>query len=155
MRPRHFALAATLALLGAQAFAQTPATTDSASGIRPGHVVGVGASEPASSRSSNITAGDTKSMIAPTLPAPNVGIDATPFEYLRAARASLLAGQTGQAQQALEMAETRVLGRVVPPGQVTGPIDSQFVTQIRDARRALSAGDSPAAITLIDRALAG
>ena len=82
-------------------------------------------------------------------------MDATPFEFLRAARASLVSGQTGKAQQALEMAETRALARVVPAGQMTGPSDSQFVSHIRDARRALSVGDSPAAITLIDRALAG
>lgn len=154
MRPRHIALAATLALLGAQAFAQTP-PSNSVSGARPGHVVGVGASEPSSSRASNITPRDTKSVIAPTLPAPDLGMDAPAIEYVRAARASLMAGQTGRAQQALEMAETRLLDRVVPPGRMTGPIDSPLVTQIREARRALADGNSPAAITLIDRALAG
>lgn len=152
MRPRQFAVAATLALIALPAFAQTMPTVD---GARPGHAVGVGASEPSSSRASNITSADTKSTIAPTLPSPDVGLDATPFEYLRSARAALVAGQTGQAQQALEMAETRVLARVVPPGQMTGPMESQFVAQIREARRAIGAGDSPAAISLIDRALAG
>jgi hypothetical protein len=155
MRPRQFALSAALALIALPAFAQTAPVGDPASGIRPGHIVGVGASEPSSARASNINQSDTKSMIAPTLPAPDVGMDATPFEYLRSARASLVAGRTGQAQQALEMAETRVLGRVVPPGQTTGPMDSQFVSQIRDARRSLAEGDSPGAIAKIDRALAG
>ncbi len=152
MRPRQLALAATLALITLPAFTQTMPTVD---GARPGHAVGVGASEPSSARASNISAASTKSTIAPTLPAPDVGMDATPFEYLRSARAALVSGQTGKAQEALEMAETRVLARVVPPGQVTGPIDSQFVTQIREARRALAEGDRPAAISLIDRALAG
>lgn len=152
MRPRQFSFAAIFALIALPVFAQTIPTVD---GARPGHAVGVGASEPSSARSSNITAADTKSTIAPTLPTPDVGLDATPLEYLRSARSALLAGQTGQAQQALEMAETRVLARVVPPGQVTGPMDSQFVTQIRDARRALAEGNRPAAISLIDRALAG
>lgn len=61
MRPRHIALAATVALLGAQAFAQTPPASNSMPGVRPGHVPGVGASEPSSSRASNITPRDTKS----------------------------------------------------------------------------------------------
>ena len=155
MRPRHIALAATVALLGAQAFAQTPPANNSMSGARPGHVPGVGASEPSSSRASNITPRDTKSSIAPTLPAPDLGMDASATEYVRAARASLMAGKTGQAQQALEMAETRLLDRVVPPGGMPAPVDSPMVSQIREARRALADGNSPAAMTLIDRALAG
>ena len=157
MLPRPIALAAAFALIALPALAQTlpSQTMSTVDGARPGHVPGLGTSEPASGRASNITSADTRSMIAPTLPSPDIGLDASPFEYLRSARAALVAGQTGQAQQALEMAETRVLARVVPPGQMTGPMDSQFVTQIRDARRALGAGDSPAAISLIDRALAG
>ena len=157
MLPHPIALAAALALIALPGFAQTlpSPTMSTVDGARPGHAVGVGASEPSSTRASNISSSNSKSTIAPTLPSPDVGIDASPFEYLRSARAALAAGQTGRAQQALEMAETRVLARVVPPGQMTGPMDSQFVTHIRDARRALGAGDNSAAISLIDRALAG
>jgi hypothetical protein len=73
---------------------------------------------------------------------------------LRAARASLVAGHTGQAQQSLEMAETRALDRSVAQGQTSTPSDSQFVSEIRDARHALGSGDRPHAIQLIDVALA-
>jgi hypothetical protein len=83
-----------------------------------------------------------------------VGDDATTRDYLRAARASLVAGRTGQAQQSLEMAETRVLSRSVPQGQVNVPSDSQLVSEIRDARRALGDKDSAHAIQIIDVALA-
>ena len=71
----------------------------------------------------------------------------------QAARASLVAGRTGQAQQSLEMAETRALDRVVPQGQTNAPSDSQIVARIQDARHALGSGDSAHAIQLIDLAL--
>ena len=47
----------------------------------------------------------------PNLPTTLVGPNATPADYLRAAQQSLQAGRTGEAQQALEMAETRLLDR--------------------------------------------
>ena len=74
-------------------------------------------------------------------------------EFLMAARSALMAGRTGQAQQSLEMAETRSLDRSVPQGQTNIPSDSPRVAQIRDARRALGSGDMAQALQLIDLAL--
>jgi hypothetical protein len=153
---RYLSLAA-IGLLGtvaAQAVAQSPSGMDPATGARPGHEPGVGDSLPRSDKASNIEWSDTRSVIAPTLPASAVGNDATTRDYLQTARASLVAGRTGQAQQALEMAETRVLSRSVPPGQVNAPSNSQLVSQIRDARRALGDNNSAHAIQIIDVALA-
>jgi len=135
------------------AWAQTPTGTNPATGTRPGHEIGIGNSLPFSNKASNIVPADTRSRIAPTLPSPVVGENATPRDYLKAARVSLIAGHTGQAQQSLEMAETRALDRSVVQGQTNAQSDSQLVSHIWDARRALGRGDSAHAIQLIELAL--
>jgi hypothetical protein len=109
----------------------------------------------AQTAASNITAADTHSEIAPALPSPALGADAGPREYLRAARASLSTGQTGAAQQALEMAETRALDRSVAQDRAKDPSASPMVAEIRDALKALGDGDRHHAMDLIDQALAG
>jgi hypothetical protein len=154
MRYAYLATAALLGMTVVSALAQAPPMVDTTAGARPGHVAGIGASLPRSDKASNIGSADTRSSIAPTLPASEVDEDAGPYDYLRAARAALVAGRTGQAQQSLEMAETRSLDRSVARGQVA-PIDSRFVSRIQDARHALGDGDSAHAIELIDLALAG
>jgi hypothetical protein len=151
MRVIKFALAALLGLTAMSALAQVPGPN---SGARPGHAPGVGDSLPKSDKASNIQGSDTSSMLAPTLPAPAIGEAAAPADYLRAARAALTAGQTGKAQQSLEMAETRSLDRVLPPGQDIAASNSRLVAQIRDARHALGSGDRAGALAMIDLALA-
>ena len=152
MRYMTFATVALLAMTAHSALAQTPSSVNPATGARPGHEPGVGKSLPRSDKSSNIAPGDTRSNIAPTLPQ-GTGRKCGTQDYLRAARASLVAGHTGQAQQSLEMAETRALDRSVVQGQVA-PVRSGFISQISDARRALGDGNSGHAIELIDIALA-
>ena len=137
--------AALLTLTAISALAQSP-SMDPTTGARPGHEPGVGESLPRSNNSSNIGPSDTRSNIAPTLPPSELGDNATTVAYLREARASFVAGRTGEAQQALEMAETRALER-----RDTG----KLVAQIREARQALGAGNKSGAIALIDIALAG
>jgi hypothetical protein len=110
-------------------------------------------SMPMGTRSSNIDASDTRSMIAPNLPNPSLGPDAGPADYLHAAQASLQAGRTGEAQQSLEMAQTRLLDRSVPMGQTNNPSDNPAVTQISQALRALAAHDRAQAMQLIQSAL--
>ena len=153
MRYVNIATVALLGLTALPALAQAPSGLNPATGARPGHEPGVGESLPLSDKASNIGPADTRSNIAPTLPAPSVGETATTRDYLQAARASLVAGRTGQAQQSLEMAETRALSRSVPQGQTNAPSDSQLVSEIRDGRHALGGGDSAHAIQLIDLAL--
>ena len=153
MRYTNIALTALLSMTAASALAQAPSGPDPATGARPGHQVGVGDSLPRSDKASNITSADTKSDIAPTLPQPGIGENGASRDYLKSARASLVQGRTGQAQQSLEMAETRALDRVVPDGQGSRPSNSQFVSRIEDARHALGRGDRGEAIKLIDSAL--
>ncbi|HVB69554.1 MAG TPA: hypothetical protein VNE67_17030 [Acetobacteraceae bacterium] len=132
-----------------------PGSVAQAPGARPGHEPGVGASYPLSNHASNIRSNDTHSVLAPTLPTPALGPDATVQDYLRAARTALDAGQTGQAQQALEMAETRALDRSVPQGATNAASHSDLVARIGAARRALGAGHRAQAMQRIDAALGG
>ena len=110
-------------------------------GARPGNVIGTGSSLPMSDKASNISPSDTRSVLAPNLPSPPIGENAPIRDYLAAARSALQAGRTGETQQALEMAETRALGRSVPLFHTTSPVDDPLVANIEAALNALSVGD--------------
>jgi len=153
MRYTNVALAALLGMTTASALAQAQSGPGSARGARPGHEIGVGDSLPMSDKASNIMPADTRSDIAPTLPKSGIGANATSRDYLNSARVALMHGRTGQAQQSLEMAETRALDRSVPEGRTGQASDSRFVSRIEDARHALGRGDRANAIKLIDLAL--
>ena len=144
---------AVLSLGTAATRAQTPQPTAPVPFARPGHEPGVGQSLPLSDKASNITASDAKTPIAPTLPDAGLGENASPEDYLRTAREALQAGHTGQAQQALEMAETRMLDRGVVATKAGDPIQSHRISQITSAREALGRGDTSGAILLIGLAM--
>ena len=152
MRYVTFAAAGLLGLAAMQALAQAPSLT-SAAKARAGSDYNQRDSEPHSDRSSNIASSGTRSTIAPTLPMPAIPENATPMEYLRSARESLAGGRTGQAQQSLEMAETRVLARSVSQEKTYIPSDDKLVLRIANALRALGAGDRALAMQIIDTAL--
>jgi hypothetical protein len=152
MRYIYLVSAALLGFTAMQALAQVPA--DPSLGTRAGHEPGIGDSLPRSDNASNIVPADTTSGVAPTLPTSGLGDNAGSQDYLQAARASLVAGNTGQAQQSLEMAETRALDRSVPQSQANQQSNSAFVGLIRDALHSLGGGDCAHAIQLIDLALA-
>src|SRR5271165_6159586 len=139
------ALAVALGL-GAPALAQTQAPPHTPTGARPGNIIGTGQSLPMSNRASNIDQSDTRSTIAPNLPAPPIGQDAPPEAFLQAARGALAAGRTGEAQQSLEMAETRLLDRSVPYNAANVPSRDPRLAIIEQARHALAAGDRAGAI---------
>jgi hypothetical protein len=107
------------------------------------------AAVPVSNAASNITPADTRSTIAPALPAPPVADDAQPIDFLKAAHDALSHGRTGEAQEALERAEARTLDRAVPLFQTSAPIDDPLVAQIRAARLALGSNDPARATQLI------
>lgn len=146
---RVLMLTALIGLATAPAIAQT----DPRTGARVGHEPGVGPSFPLSPHASNTGAGDVRSTIAPTLPEPDVGENATPQQLLLAARASISAGRTGQAQEAMERAQTRLLDRATPLFQTDRPSAHPAVAQISTALRALGAGDRAGAIRAIDAAV--
>ncbi len=89
--------------------------------------------------------------LATSLPAPPATDDIQTL--LLDARQSLQAGRTGEAQEALERAETRALDRSVPAGTerelATGPV----VRAASAAREALESGNVAGAIRIIDAAL--
>ena len=132
--------------------------TRTADGAEPSggwaHAPGTGESGPASASASNIDGADTHSAIAPHLPAPKVADGARADAYLRAAQAELAAHHTGAAQQALEMAETRLLDRSTPVGTGNQPDSAAAIQQLGQARTALAQGDMQAASGAIARALA-
>jgi hypothetical protein len=155
---RALMLAATIGLTCAALPAAPPAlaqgATDPLTGARAGHVPGVGVSLPRSDHMGHTAGAPSRAGVAPTLPQPGLGEDSGPYDYLRAARAAITAGRTGEAQQSLEMAQTRSLDRSVAPGQSIAATDSPFIGQIRAALGALATGDRTRAIALIDVALA-
>ncbi len=73
---------------------------------------------------------------------------------LTAASTALAAGQTGQAQEALEEAETRALDRSVPYNDYNKPVDDPLIDEITEARQALGRGDKDAVQRLIEAAQA-
>jgi hypothetical protein len=128
-------------------------TGDDADSGHWAHQPGTGMSGPASSKASNIGSADTRSTIAPHLPAPAAGDGAGPEVYLRDAAASLDKHQTGAAQQALEMAETRILTRSTPVSTAGQPAQDPMIQNISDARKALGTNDIAGAKAAIQAAL--
>ena len=161
---RSLALSFTVlaGLAGAPAFAQTPVPVtpqgvppgaNPSTGARPGNEIGTGMSLPLGTHASNIDASDTRSVIAPNLPSPAIGPNANAVDYLRAAQSALQAGRTGEAQQSLEMAQTRLLDRSVPMGQTNNSSDNPAVRQVSQALKALATGDRAQTMQLIQSAI--
>ncbi len=138
-----------LSVLAAPALAQSVQPGED--GARPGNVIGTGMSLPRSDTASNLDSRTTRSELAPNLPAPPAGDDIQTL--LLDARRSLKSGQTGEAQEALERAETRALDRSVPAGMQREADGSALVRATADARAALAANDTQGAIRIIDAAL--
>jgi hypothetical protein len=115
---------------------------------RPGH-------EQMSDTASNIVPADTRSDIAPALPVPPVGPNATPEQYLRAAQTALDRHQSGEAQEALERAETRLLDRSTSPDRANAPDERPRIRLITQALDAIGHRDWHAAHQAVDQALTG
>jgi hypothetical protein len=120
---------------------------------RPGNEIGTGQSLPLSNNAGNIGPSDTTTPYAARLPNPGIGDNADPRAYLEAARNALAAGRTGEAQEAMERAETRLLIRSVRPSQANTPSQEPAVQQISEARQALGMGDRSGAMAKLNAAL--
>ena len=70
-----------------------PPGTNPLTGARPGNEAGTGRSLPMSNKASNITDLDTHSVLAPNLPSPPLGENASSRDYLVAARGALAAAR--------------------------------------------------------------
>jgi hypothetical protein len=134
--------AVLLVLIAAPAWAQTaPTPADD----QPGK-------EPLSTSASNITP-DTQRPWAPRLPAPPVPENAPPKDFIQAALNALAAGRTGEAQEAMERAESRVLTRSVRPSRANQPSQQPLVQQLAQARQALGANNRMEAVRILQQAL--
>lgn len=158
---RTLVVATTLlaGLMGTSALAQiAPQGMPAGVAMTPAARVGTnGASDmslPMGGRPGNFNLQDTQAAIAPNLPAPEVGEDAPINAYLRAAEGALATGRTGEAQQALEMAQTRLLDRSVPLGQTNQPSDAPAVRQLSRALQLLAAGDRAGCMSAIQATMA-
>jgi len=109
--------------------------------------------QPVSRQATNLNAQTTRSVISPSLPAPPVGANGDATQFLQAAQAALSRNQTGEAQQALENAETFILNRSVPQGAVNNPDGSPAVHNINAALQALAANDRARSMDLIQQTI--
>jgi len=101
----------------------------------------------------NLNPRTTRSEISPSLPSPGLGPNATATEYLAVADSALSRNHTGEAQAALEDAETYLLNRSVPQGMVNQPDQSPAVQTISNALQALASGDRAQARQLVQQAM--
>ena len=108
---------------------------------------------PISGQASHTPGSTPGSTIAPRLPDPAGGDGGSPEQYLHEADRALVMHKTGLAQQALEMAETRLLDRSTLASQASTPDDDPEVQALRRARRALGQRDVHAAQAAIREAL--
>ncbi len=92
---------------------------------------------PVSNQASHTPGSAPGSEIAPRLPEPAGGDAGSPEQYLHAADRALEMHKTGLAQQALEMAETRMLDRSTLASEVSMPDANPEVRALRQAREAL------------------
>ena len=153
MRQTLLASATLMALACAlPAMAQSYAPDDTG-GEHWAHQPGTGMSGPASTPASNTGYLNSRSTIAPHLPQPAAGENASPEYYLHDAQQALAKRQTGLAQQALEMAETRLLDRSTAPEAASLPDQRPEIAAVSHARHALGAGDIRAASNDIQMAL--
>ena len=108
---------------------------------------------PVSANASNIVPSDTRSITAPRLPSPDA-VGTSPEDFLKAAQRALAAGRTGQAQEALERAQTRLLTRSTSASDASIPDNTPVVRQITEALTALGRRDTAAARQAITTAMA-
>lgn len=113
----------------------------------------LGGTQPMSTVPANNNPQDTHTTWSPSLPPPPVDDDAPPAAFLDAARRAIAANRTGEAQEALERAESRALDRAVKPSAAGTPSGQPLVKQIAHARQLLSAGDRAGAVKVIEKAM--
>jgi hypothetical protein len=88
------------------------------------------------------------------LPVPDVPQDAPPSAFVAAARSAIAAGRPGEAMEAIERAESRLLVRSVRPSRAWVPSDQALVRMLADARAALGQGDRATALARLAEAQA-
>ena len=95
----------------------------------------------------------SRSAIVPPLLVPPVDPNASPAAFLRSARSAVESNRPGEAEEALERAETRLLDRSLLPAAAQAQDQETAVLDIGVARRDLAAGDLAGVLWAIDDAL--
>jgi len=150
----RFAVLSAMTALAPAALAQIPPPgVNPETGARPGNEIGTGMSMPLSDKSGNIVPTENGPPYAARLPEPSVGENAGVSEYLIDARGALAAGRSGEAQEALERAQTRALDRSVPLFQTGERIRDPLVERIHSVLMALGSGDRMQAMELLEQAI--
>ena len=144
---RYWPIAAALLTLAASTPPPDAAPQADSLPFVPGH-------QPGSAAASNLSPATTHTLWSPGLPVPMIDEDAPPAEFLKAAAAAIAAGRTGEAQEAMERAESRALDRSVRPSKAGMPSRQKLVEQISAARQALAAGDKMGALKQVQAAAA-
>jgi len=103
---------------------------------------------------SDMVSSDTRSPTSPAAPVPSAPADGSASAFLETARGSLAAGRTGEAREALERAEIRLLQRSAGLPQASPPDGERAVRDVGMARRALASHDRQGTLRAIDDALA-
>jgi hypothetical protein len=92
----------------------------------------------------------TAPIVSAKLATPELSPEASPGDFLRAARGALVTGRNGEARSALEMAQTRLLDRSVDAGTENVPSHNLAVKQISEAISALASNDRMACLRYIE-----
>ncbi len=100
------------------------------------------------------TATPAESVPLVRLPDPPVADEAPPSAFIAAARTAIAAGRAGEAMEAIERAESRVLVRSVRPSRASIPSEQVLVRVLAEARMALGQGARAEALTKLAEALA-
>ena len=88
------------------------------------------------------------------LPVPAVADEAAPSAFVTAARTAIAVGRLGEALEASERAESRVLVRSVRPSRAGVPSDQAVVRLLAEARGALGRGERAEALAMLAEVLA-
>jgi hypothetical protein len=133
--------------------AQSGMSAGQPEGAMMGEVPAPPSHQPMSRRATNLNPRTTRSEISPSLPSTGLGPNATATEYLAVADSALSRNRTGEAQAALENAETYLLNRSVPQGMVNQPDQNPAVQTISTALQSLASGDRAQTRQLIQQAM--
>lgn len=88
------------------------------------------------------------------LPDPPVDDDAPASAFITAARTAIAAGRPGEAMEAIERAESRLLIRSVRPSRANTPSDQDLVRTLAEARAHLRQGQRAEALDKLSQAAA-
>ena len=122
-----------------------PAFAQSMTGDQPGK-------EPMSTVPTNTNPANTHTEWSPSLPTPPVDPNSAPIAFIRAAQSAIAAGRTGEAQEAIERAESRALDRSTRPSMAGQPSRQGLVQVLAQARQTLASGDKAGTMQLLQRA---